>query len=67
MNVNAGGFTGYQPLLHHRDSSLKLKQKAEDKGSDSARNSSKENVSSGTSSGTPPSPDADTVATEPNN
>lgn len=62
-NVSAGGFAGYQPLLCRTDSSLKLKQKAEDKGSDSARNSGRESESSGT----PPSPDADTAAMEPHN
>ncbi|KFQ89931.1 Differentially expressed in FDCP 6, partial [Phoenicopterus ruber ruber] len=66
-NVSGGGFTGYQCLLSRRDSSLKLKQKAEDKSSDPARDNSKENVSNGGNSGMPPSPDADTMATEPTN
>ncbi|XP_010222052.1 PREDICTED: differentially expressed in FDCP 6 homolog [Tinamus guttatus] len=33
VNASGGGFAGYQPLLSRRDSSLRLKQKAEDKGS----------------------------------
>ncbi|KFV53632.1 Differentially expressed in FDCP 6, partial [Gavia stellata] len=66
-NVSSGGFAGYQPLLSQRDSSLKLKQKVEDKGSDPTRDNSKENVSNGGNSGVPPSPDADTMATEPAN
>ncbi|KAM9255353.1 differentially expressed in FDCP 6 homolog [Cariama cristata] len=66
-NVSGGGFAGYQPLLSRRDSSLKLKQKVEDKGSDTTRDNSKENLSNGGNSGVPPSPDADTIATEPTN
>ena len=65
--MSGGGFAGYQPLLSRRDSSLKLKQKVEDKGSDPTRDNSKENVSNGGNSGVPPSPDADTIATEPSN
>ncbi|XP_009697572.1 PREDICTED: differentially expressed in FDCP 6 homolog [Cariama cristata] len=66
-NVSGGGFAGYQTLLSRRDSSLKLKQKVEDKGSDTTRDNSKENLSNGGNSGVPPSPDADTIATEPTN
>uniref|UniRef100_A0A8C5JMG2 DEF6 guanine nucleotide exchange factor n=1 Tax=Junco hyemalis TaxID=40217 RepID=A0A8C5JMG2_JUNHY len=66
-NVSGGVFAGYQPLLSRRDSSLKLKQRAEDKGSDPTRENSKENVSNGGSSSALPSPDADTMATEPSN
>ncbi|XP_074706303.1 differentially expressed in FDCP 6 homolog isoform X3 [Strix aluco] len=63
----SGGFAGYQPLLSGRDSSLRLKQRVEDKGNDPMRDNSKDNVSNGGNSGVPPSPDADTMATEPTN
>ncbi|KFO93174.1 Differentially expressed in FDCP 6 [Buceros rhinoceros silvestris] len=66
-NVSGGGFAGYQPLLSHRDSSLKLKQKVEDKGSDPTRDNRKENVSNGGNSSVPPAPNVDTMATEPTN
>ncbi|KFW90116.1 Differentially expressed in FDCP 6, partial [Phalacrocorax carbo] len=66
-NVSGGGFAGYQPFLSQRDSSLKLRQKAEDKSSDPTRDNSKENVSNGGNSGVPSSPDADTMVTEPTN
>ncbi|KFQ09903.1 Differentially expressed in FDCP 6, partial [Leptosomus discolor] len=55
-NVSGGGFAGYQPLLSRRDSSLKLKQKAEDKGSNPPRDNSKENVSNGGNGSVPPAP-----------
>ncbi|XP_074750133.1 differentially expressed in FDCP 6 homolog isoform X1 [Strix uralensis] len=63
----SGGFAGYQPLLSGRDSSLRLKQRVEDKGNDPMRDNSKDNVSNGGNSGVPPSPDADTMTTEPTN
>uniref|UniRef100_A0A8C3Q7T4 DEF6 guanine nucleotide exchange factor n=1 Tax=Geospiza parvula TaxID=87175 RepID=A0A8C3Q7T4_GEOPR len=66
-NVSGGVFAGYQPLLSRRDSSLKLKQRVEDKGSDPTTENSKENVSNGGNSSMLPSPDADTMATEPTN
>lgn len=65
--MSGGVFAGYQPLLSRRDSSLKLKQRVEDKGSDLSRENSKENVSNGGNSSALPSPDADTMATEPTN
>lgn len=66
-NVSGGVFAGYQPLLSRRDSSLKLKQRVEDKDSDPTRENSKENVSNGGNSSVLPSPDVDTMATEPTN
>lgn len=39
----------------------------EDKGSDPTRENSKENMSNGGNSSVLPSPDADTMATEPTN
>lgn len=65
--MSGGGFAGYQPLLSQRDSSLKLKQKVEDKGSDPTKDIRKENVSNGGNSSVLPSPDVDTMATEPSN
>lgn len=65
--MSGGVFAGYQPLLSRRDSSLKLKQRVEDKGSDPMRENSKENVSNGGNSSVLPSPDVDTMATEPTN
>lgn len=65
--MSSGGFTGYQPILSRKDSSLKLKQKVEDKGSSPTRDNSKENVSNGGNSDMPPSTDADTMTAEPTN
>lgn len=65
--MSGGGFAGYQPLLSHRDSSLKLKQKVEDKGSDLTRDDRKENMSNGGNSSVPLAPNMDTMATEPTN